>query len=119
MADNFHEDAIKFMNDLLKLLNKESQSGQFGESVKGLESVYSTLLRSIGVTDSITLDADNNPENQIEVATDPSPDLINSFFKKQTGETARQLEEINRLLRLLWTKSWQVPTLIPASCTIP
>ncbi len=98
---NFHNDARQFMTDLLKLLERESQSQTLGESTSGNESVYSVLLRLIGAQSQVILNADQDPENKVVVDPEEadSQDLFNNFFKVQVRSVELELEQINTLLQ--------------------
>jgi len=98
---NFHDDAVQLMTDILNLLNEEAQSGQVGDSSAADESVYSVLLRLVGVSSSVVLNINNNPTN---TTTQPGPtakdsNLVDDLFKIQDRNAELQLAQINLLLK--------------------
>jgi hypothetical protein len=98
---NFHDDAVQLMTDILNMLNQEAQSSQVGDSSTGNESVYSVLLRLVGVSNSVVLNINNKATDtttQPGVAT-KDPNLVDDFFKIQDRSTELQLAQINLLLK--------------------
>lgn len=95
----FHDNSLEFMTDLLRLLDKQAQTSNLGESASGKESVYSVLLRLTGVTKNISFDIDKDPNSTSELKADKQTNLVDSFFKIHTKSTDLQLAEINMLLR--------------------
>lgn len=101
MARTFHDDAIRFMTDLLKLLERETQSQSLGEATSGNESVFSVLLRLIGAQSNVVLDTNQDPENRVTVDSEngEANDLFNNFFKVQIRSVETELAQINSLLK--------------------
>lgn len=93
----FHDDSIKFMTDLLKLLEKESQTAPSGEYLIGIETAQSVLLRLIGITKLPVLS--KVTQTEAKVTSSDAPNLVDDFFKIKTTRTDHQLAEINSLLR--------------------
>lgn len=95
MARTFHDDATKFMADLIKLLERESQSRKVGESLTSNETAASTLLRIIGILQDPKLDNSETTETTVQQAL---PNLVDDLFKIQNTRTDQQLQQINNLL---------------------
>lgn len=96
---NFHNDAVKFMVDLLKLLDQQATTSQLGSSSSGKESIFSVILRLIGVTETPNLQVNNDSKNTSTIPAPATPNLVDSFFKIQTRSNELQLAQINSLLK--------------------
>lgn len=99
----FHDDAVKFMQELLILLQEESSSSRKGTLVTQ-EAVDATLLRLLGVLIQpvITEGSEEIPSDD-PTATNSSqtaPDsLLHNFLKIQRNTTAQDVATINKLLK--------------------
>ena len=94
----FYDNATQAMTDILKILLQEAQTSSVGDNVQATESVYSALLRVLGVSHTATLDIQKNPNNKISLNS-TNANLVDSLFKVQNKTTEQQLLNINTLLK--------------------
>jgi len=94
---SFHNDAVKFMQDLLILLREEAKSTKSGTQV-GQESPEKVLLRLLGVIPEANLFGSNQIFTQSQ-NTLPAESLLRNFFKIQTNATFQDLKTINSMLK--------------------
>jgi hypothetical protein len=107
---SFHDDAVKFMADLLKLLQEQAKSNIVGDNSIGVESVYSVLTRLIGITADPRLQVDQNINYNVSGNSFSTPediqqeastkDLLNNFLKSQQTLVKIQIEQLNNLLKV-------------------
>lgn len=99
MANKFQKDAVRFMTDLLKLLDQEAKQGSIGDSTTATEDIVSVLLRLIGATNDITLNVENNSDNKVQGENETESNLLDDFFKIQTEDNRLNVAQINSLLK--------------------
>ena len=64
MANYFHNDALKFIVDIISSLQKQAVQGRVGIDTVGKENIISSILRSIGVSQSAELQINDNSNHQ-------------------------------------------------------
>lgn len=104
MSNYFHDDAIKFIVDIISSLQNQSVQSRTGEDAVGKETIISSLLREIGVTQSAGLQVNDDVNHKESVATPKINDLFNNYFKVMTGTREAELIELNRLLKAFRTR---------------
>ena len=99
MTNQFQNDAVRFMTDLLKLLDEQAKQGSVGDSTSATENIVSVLLRLLGVTDTIILNVENNSDNKVQGAKEEIPNILDDFFKIQTEDNRLNVAQVNSLLK--------------------
>jgi hypothetical protein len=94
---NFQDRSTQMMIDILKLLNEKASSDSLGESAKGQETIFSTLLRMIGVTQAVNYSIEGTSGSASQTK-EKDPNLVDDFFKSKVRANELQLTEINNLL---------------------
>lgn len=96
---SFHDNASQAMTDLLKILLEEATTATVGDNTQANESVFSVLLRLIGVSKKATLDIEKDANNKIDTNSPNVSNLVDDLFKIQNKSTEQQLNDLNNILK--------------------
>lgn len=99
MTVNVTGEASKFMEDLIKLLAKESANVQVGDSTFGEEKASSILLRVLGLTKVPVYDKVDRSEVPPDTLAQTSDSLVDTLFKVKNNSAELQVKQINTLLK--------------------
>lgn len=96
---SFQDNASQAMTDLLKVLLEEAKTASTADDAQATESVYSVLLRLIGISRRATLNIQKDANNKINTESSTEFNLIDNLFKIQNKATEQQLINLNALLK--------------------
>lgn len=100
---SFHDDAIRFMQELLVKLEEQATSSKSGTQVSQ-ETADAVLLRLLGVLRRPEVkvgkeDAPSSDNNQSSSQQEQITNLVDNFLKAQLGTTSQDLRTMNVLLK--------------------